>query len=77
MTDADHRIHVPQSGAEQLIRQHSDGIIESKQTMIGEDRLDPTPPSHADKRCIEHRFMRHRAEGRMAMNDVDAFPDKD
>ena len=69
MTDANYMVHIAQCKFEQLIRQYTRGIRETKKRMIRKHRPQPHSPSMQDG------FMTKTAQARMAMHDLNFLPD--
>jgi hypothetical protein len=71
MAHTDHPIRIPQRSPQKLIRQDPRRVAEPKQAMIRHDR------PHAHHRRMHHALVRHRAQARMAVDEVDVFSEED
>ena len=68
MTDANYMVHITQRKFEQLIRQDTRRIRETKKRMIRKHRPQPHCPS------MQYSFMAKTAQARMTMHNFNLLP---
>lgn len=86
MTDAYHRICIPQGARQQLVCQHSNRTIQLEQAVVRKDSPNPLPrlplastltKRQIEKGRVEHCFVSKTAERCMAVQNLDLFADDD
>lgn len=70
IANTDDMVNITQGELEQLVRENARSIGEAKQGVIGKD----SPYAHGPG--MQGCFPAQTAEGSMAMDDVDSFPDE-
>lgn len=71
VADADDVANIAQTELEQLVGHDTRGVAEAEQAVVGEDR------SQAHGIRVQNAFVAKIGKRRMAMYDLDVFPDED